>query len=250
MGLSGVFDWVSNMFLLTMRSGADLNCEYLRIRKRLSTQIFSFTMSTICIVSVLAFFLTVNQALQSTNKDFLEDTVWVCWSRGVKNWDKLNALVKTHLLKYMLEGHVHCAFSVQYQNTKVYITSHAFVYFTGWRNQCKEWDQFQRLLFERSPEKQELIAVLWFNWHPVLTGLPPPPQYFLGTLLVQWIVTVVFRNLPCYFPQVTNYAPPPHHHNHPYYIMQTKVSPGLWYHQKLWPNGINFWVWQYTPCMK
>ena len=162
--------------------------------------------STICLVSVLAFFLTVNQALQSTNKDFLEDTVWVCWSRGVKNWDKLNALVKTHLLKYMLEGHVHCAFSIQYQNTKVYITSHAFVYFTGWRNQCKEWDQFQRLLFERSPEKQELIAVLWFNSHPVLTGLPPPPQYFLGTLLVQWIVTVVFRNLPCYFPQVTNYA--------------------------------------------
>ena len=83
----------------------------------------------------------------------------------------------------MLEGHVHCAFSVQYQNTKVYITSHAFVYFTGWRNQCKEWDQFQRLLFERSPEKQELIAVLWFNSHPVLTGLPPPPPIFLGHLI-------------------------------------------------------------------
>ena len=27
--------------------------------------------------------------------------------------------------------------------------------------------------------------------------------------------------------------PPPHHYNHLYYIMQTKVSPGLWYHQKL-----------------
>ena len=200
--------------------------------------------STICLVSVLAFFLTVNQALQSTNKDFLEGTAWVCW-------DKLNALVKTHLLKYMLEGHVHCAFSIQYQNTKVYMTSHAIVYFTGWRNQCKEWDQFQRLLFERSPEKQELIAVLWFNSHPVLTGLPPPPPIFLGHLIGTVNCDGSIQEPTMLLSSGHQLCPlPPHHPNHPYYIMQTKVSPGLWYHQKLWPNGINFWVWQYTSCME
>ena len=154
-----------------MQWGAELNCEYLRIRqiyekgwvhKYFHSQIYLFNLSSLLTSQLAQHYTTERQT-------YFGRSAWVWSSRGLKKWDELNSkyFCKCRtlqlLLYFMLESekprqmpnstvtyssHVHCAFSIQHQvfrHQRLHVLAQAkylpFKCKFDWVERlCEEWD--------------------------------------------------------------------------------------------------------------